>query len=77
MTPAQLKAARSLLGWSRDRLAGQSDVPAHAVGEFERGLVGASATAERLAAIRAALELAGIEFTDGDNPGVSRRRAGP
>lgn len=76
MTPAQLKAARKLLGWSRDRLAGASNVPPHAVTDYEHGSTRGAVTPERLAAIRAALEAASIEFTNGDAPGVRLRDQG-
>ena len=74
MTPDQVRAARKLLGWSRYRLAAQSDIPPGAVADFEQGLDRQSVTPERLTAIRAALEAAGVEFTDGDAPGVKLRR---
>ena len=72
--------ARRLLGWSRDRLCGASTVSAHAIGVFEQtGKVIRSqlegAEAEPLAAIRAAIEAAGVQFVDenGAGPGVRLR----
>jgi hypothetical protein len=41
--------------------------------ESERAV---SVSADALAAIRAALEAAGVEFTDGDQPGVRLRKVG-
>lgn len=70
MTPAQVKAARKLLGWTRNQLSGASGVPDEAIAVFERGAVSKSMTPKRLAAVRATLEAAGIVFTDGDAPGV-------
>lgn len=49
-------------------------VPIGSLGNFEYGFVPPSMTPERLTAIRAALEAAGIEFTTGDAPGVKVRK---
>jgi transcriptional regulator with XRE-family HTH domain len=67
-TPAQCRAARALLNWSQADLAKESRVATRTIADFERE--------ERrpydrtLADIRAALESAGIEFTNGEAPGV-------
>jgi transcriptional regulator with XRE-family HTH domain len=67
-TPAQCRAARALLNWSQADLAKESSVATKTIADFERE--------ERrpydrtLADIRAALESAGIEFTNGEAPGV-------
>lgn len=74
MTPAQVKAARLLLGWPRKRLAAMSNVPYAAIADFERGAVARSMTIGRLDAIRMALKTAGIVFTNGEEPGVKLRR---
>ena len=42
--------------------------------DFERAR--RSVSAEAIAAIRAALESAGVEFTDGNAPGVNLHKAG-
>ncbi len=72
MTPAELKAARTLLGWSTLRLALRSGTTEHIVRTFEKTgqvafLLGCGRTeqGEPLGAIRATLEAAGIEFTAG------------
>ena len=75
MTPNQMKAARTLLGWSVHRLSARSCTSIHMVGTFERtGRVTSLYVRERpvdaVAAIRVALEMAGIEFTSGNTPGV-------
>ena len=79
MTPDQMKAARLLLGWSVDRLGALSDTSYQMVRTFEQ--TGRVMTMQRrldptdpIAAIRAALEEAGIEFTNGDVPGVRLRK---
>lgn len=77
MTPAQVLAARKLLRWSRYRLAAQADLPPCAVEEFERYGAGRSASSERIAAIRTALETAGVTFIDGEEPGAKLRSPAP
>ena len=79
MTPDQVKAARALLGWSQLQLGLRSDTSIHVVRTFER--TGRVRTVQRrpdltspLAAIRGALEAAGIELTNGNAPGVRLRK---
>jgi DNA-binding XRE family transcriptional regulator len=74
ITPAQSRGARGMLEWTQGELAEAAHVSRQAVVDFERG-AGANAAAT-LSAIRAALEAAGVEFTNGDAPGV-RLRKGP
>ncbi|WP_431284951.1 helix-turn-helix domain-containing protein [Humitalea sp. 24SJ18S-53] len=74
--PAQLRAARGLLGWSQDQLAAASAVPKRTVARFE---LGEGAPQQRtIAAIRGALEAAGVEFIkeNGGGPGVRLLKAG-
>jgi transcriptional regulator with XRE-family HTH domain len=71
ITGGQVKAARKLLGWSQVRLAGQSGVKSSAIGKFEMGV--RQLPEPKVAAIRQALEAAGIEFADGA-PGVRLRK---
>jgi len=80
MTPDQVKTARALLGWSLDRLAARSGTSVPMVTAFEQtGRVVFSNGRSRalpvdaVAAVRTALEAAGVEFTDGDAPGVRLR----
>ena len=70
----QIKAARALLGWSQDDLAARSGVSQPTIKrlEAEGGELGGRAeTGEK---IRRALQKAGIEFTNGDGPGVRLRK---
>lgn len=63
MTPAQIKAARALLGWKQTDLAEKSGVSLPSVKNIERG-----ATDPRVStmnALQRALESAGLKFTDG------------
>ena len=69
--PAQVRAGRGLLGWTRDQLVAASGVPKRTLVRFEDEE--ASPRNATLAAIRTALEAAGVEFTNGDAPGVRLR----
>ncbi len=84
MTPDQLKAARALLGWSFDRVAARSGTSAQLVRTFEKtgrivsmNIPGRPVPVDAVAAVRNTLEAAGIEFTNGDEPGVKLRKADP
>ena len=74
MTPAQSRAARALIDWSQDRLAEQSGVSVTAIRNFERGAT--TPVRNNLAALRAALEAAGVILiaSNGDGPGVRLRK---
>lgn len=73
IAPAQLRAARALVDWSRDQLAEAAQTTTRTLARIEAGEnVPRPAT---LAAIRSALEAAGVEFTNGDAPGVRLRRS--
>ena len=63
-----MRAARGLLKWSRERLEEASTVAARTVLDFESGR--RMPRQVTLAAIKAALESGGVEFTNGDAPGV-------
>ena len=70
--PAQLRAGRALLAWTQEHLASVSAVPKRTIARLE---LGKSAPQRRTtAALRAALEGAGVEFMNGDAPGVRLRR---
>jgi transcriptional regulator with XRE-family HTH domain len=78
LTPAQLRAARALVGWSRETLAKEADVSAQTVTGFE--LLGADSKLSTLNKIRRALELAGVRFLDEDEdggPGVRLQKGKP
>lgn len=74
-TRHQVRKARELLNWSRDRLASVSGVPVSAVTSFEVG--GRPMKPGREDAICAALAQAGVDFTNGDAPGVRLRKDKP
>jgi len=72
MTPDQSRVARGLLDWSQAELAARSNLSESTVRDFEKGRRVPSIN--NLAAIRRALEVAGVEFIDGDQPGVRLKR---
>lgn len=72
MTPAQCRAARALLKWSQDELAEVSQVAKSTIALFE--LEKRQPYDRTLDDLRDALEAAGVEFTNGDQPGVRMRK---
>jgi transcriptional regulator with XRE-family HTH domain len=72
MTSDQSRAARGLLDWSQAELAARSNLSESTIRDFEKGRRVPSIN--NLAAIRRALEAAGVEFIDGDQPGVRLMR---
>jgi len=72
MIPDQSRAARGLLDWSQAELAARSNLSESTIRDFEKGR--RIPSINNLAAIRRALELAGVEFMDGDQPGVRLTR---
>jgi transcriptional regulator with XRE-family HTH domain len=69
---AQVRAARGMIAWSQRDLARAANVGVSTVADFERGA--RAPIANNLAAIQRALEVAGIVFIDGDEPGVKLKR---
>jgi len=76
ISPAQSRAARGLLDWSRDQLAEACGIPKRTLVNFEGGATAPRASTST--AIRAALEAAGVEFIaeNGGGPGVRLRKTG-
>lgn len=73
MTPDQSRAARGLLDWSQAELASRSNLSESTIRDFEKGRRVPSIN--NLAAIRRVLEVAGVQFLDGDQPGVRLSRS--
>jgi len=70
--PLQCRMARAALGWGVRELAAAAKVSTDTVARFERG----DELKERtIDALQRALEAAGIEFTNGDQPGVRLSKA--
>jgi len=72
MKPIQLRMARAAVGWGVRELAKKACITANTVTRIEKGADAKRSTMDKL---RRALEAAGIEFTNGDQPGVRLRRA--
>jgi transcriptional regulator with XRE-family HTH domain len=71
LDPAQVRAARALLDWTQPDLAKAAHIALATVKRFERGL--RTPIPNNLAAIRLALESAGVKFIDrgkSGGPGV-------
>jgi transcriptional regulator with XRE-family HTH domain len=68
-TIAQIRGARGLLGWSQTDLAAAASLSEPTIKRFETGR-GANVSAAAVAKMVAALEAAGVEFTNGQRPGV-------
>lgn len=72
ISAGQLRAARGLLGWSQSDLAKAAQVGRATIADFEAGK--RAPYARTLDDLGAALESAGVEFTNGDQPGVRMRK---
>src|SRR3954464_7776360 len=68
MTPVQCRAARALLGMKQEELADIAQVARATLAMFELGR--RNPHPRTLRDMRLALESAGVEFTDGVEPGV-------
>ena len=70
--PEQCLGARAMLRMKREELAAAAQVASATLFDFEAGR--RQPHPRTLSAIRSALEAAGIEFTNGDAPGVKLRK---
>ncbi|MGA1860339.1 helix-turn-helix domain-containing protein [Azospirillum sp. 11R-A] len=73
--PGQLRAARALIGWTREALAEAAGTTTRTLARLEGGETEARSSTAR--AIRRALEAAGVIFIDenGEGPGVRLKKA--
>jgi transcriptional regulator with XRE-family HTH domain len=67
MKAAQLRMARAAVRWGVRELAAEAGVSANTVARIENG---AHAKQSTMDALQRALEAAGVEFTNGERPGV-------
>jgi len=67
-TPGQCRAARGLLGWSQHELAKRARVGVVTIHQLEAGT--SEPRRSTLEVIQRAFEASGVEFTNGDQPGV-------
>jgi transcriptional regulator with XRE-family HTH domain len=67
MKAIQLRMARAAVGWGVRELAKKAGVAANTVTRIENGADAKQSTMDRL---QHALEAAGVEFSNGDQPGV-------
>jgi len=72
MIEGQWRAARALIGWSQAELAQQIGVSVLTVKRLESG--GQNVSDDMRKRAKAALEAAGVEFTNGKGPGVRLRK---
>lgn len=75
MNAAQCRAARALLDWTQPRLAEAAGVGLSTVVDFEKERRAVSA--EAVGKLAAALQGAGVEFTNGGKPGGVRLALAP
>ena len=66
----QLRAARSLLNWSRVRLAAKANLSEATISDFENGV--RKSRPHNIAAMRQAFEDAGVVFTGEGHPSLAR-----
>jgi transcriptional regulator with XRE-family HTH domain len=74
ITASQLRAARGLLGWSQKDLAQASKVGRATIADFETGK--RAPYTRTLADLQRSMEDFGVEFLNGDEPGVRMKRSG-
>lgn len=69
-----MKAARSLLGWNQPKLATESGVSLPTISRMELSADLVSGHARNVYAVLDAFERAGIQFLNGEAPGVRLRK---
>jgi transcriptional regulator with XRE-family HTH domain len=74
VTSAQLRGARALLNWTVRDLADKAGVHRNTITRAETD---ATSHGHAVSQVVVTLESAGVEFTNGDAPGVRLRRQSP
>lgn len=72
ITPEQIRAARAMLDWTQGELAERAGISKTGLNNIERGA--SDPKSSTLGAIQRVLEEAGLEFTNGNEPGVKLKR---
>jgi len=72
LTSPQLRGARAMLNWTVRDLASRTDVHRNTISAFENGKT--EPNSATLQVLRRALEAAGVEFTNGEQPGVRLKK---
>jgi hypothetical protein len=72
----QIAAGRALIGLTPGQLARKAKISTPTLIRMEASFGEAVGLINNVAAVRAALESAGVEFTNGDEPGVKLRKSG-
>jgi transcriptional regulator with XRE-family HTH domain len=75
LSGGQIRAARALLRWSAEELARRTSLGLNTIKRAEAKDGKTSLTEANEIAVRRAFETAGIEFTNGDQPGVRVTKA--
>ena len=77
LTSELIRAARALLRWEQRSLADASSVSLPTIKRLESRPGILAAHGSTVTALKRALEGAGVEFTNGDQPGVRLRKTSP
>ena len=72
LKPEQIRGARAMLGLTQAEVAKRAGISTTGLNNIERG--SSDPKASTLTAIQQVFEAAGIEFTNGGEPGVKLRR---
>ena len=72
LKPEQIRGARAMLSLTQAEVAKRAGISTTGLNNIERGL--SDPKASTLAAIQTVLEAAGVDFTNGGEPGVKLRR---
>jgi len=67
ITAEQLRGARAMLRWEQGKLSEASGVSVPTIKRMEAGTGAVRGTYENVSAVRAALEAAGVMFTEADD----------
>ena len=74
ITPSQIRGARAMLNLTQAELAARAGISTTGLNNIERGV--SDPKASTLSAIQRVLEEAGVEFTNGNEPGVKLKSKG-